>query len=313
MPLDTAVQDLITGLQQQGVQSFEKLSTEESRAVVDSFKGLQKPVQEVAEVIEETFTGPGGEQKVRIYIPEASHPLPVVFYIHGGGFIAGSPEVAEEPNRALANEAGVIVVAAHYRLAPEAKFPAATDDTFAALKWTAENIARFGGDPTRLAVMGDSAGANLAAVAALRARDDGGPELAAQILVYPTIHANADTASKREFAEGYVITTAGMDHFWNSYLAAPEDADHPHAAPSKASSLADLPPALVLTNEYEVLRDEGEDYARELSEAGVDTTHQRFDGLVHGVYWMSGAVPRSSELHDAVVSFVRDKLEVRSE
>ncbi|QGU06611.1 Carboxylesterase NlhH [Corynebacterium occultum] len=311
MALDSAVQDLLDGLQQQGLKSFEQLSTEESRAVVDSFKGLQLPTREVAEVIDETFDGPAGKQQVRIYIPEASHPLPVVFYIHGGGFIAGSIDVAEEPNRALANDAGVIVVATSYRLAPESKFPAATDDTFAALKWTAENISRFGGDPTRLAVMGDSAGGNLAAVAALRSRDENGPQISAQVLVYPAIDANAETASKREFQEGYVITSAGMDHFWESYLSSPEDADHPHATPSNASSLTGLPPALVLTNEYEVLRDEGEDYAAQLSAAGVDTTHQRFDGLVHGVYWMSGAVPRSHELHDAVVAFLRDKLKVQ--
>lgn len=308
MPLDTAVQDLLTGLQQQGFKPFEKISVEESRAVINTFKGLQQPVQDVSEVIDETFAGPAGEQKVRIYIPDAPGPLPVVLYIHGGGFIAGSPEVAEEPNRALANDAGVIVVAAHYRLAPEAKFPAATDDTFAALKWTAENIERYGGDPTRLVVMGDSAGGNLAAVAALRSRDENGPKLSAQVLVYPAIDANSDTASKRYFSEGYVITAADMDHFWENYLSEPKDADHPYATPSKASSLSDLPPALVLTNEYEVLRDEGEDYARQLAQAGVDTTLQRFEGLVHGVYWMSGAVPRSIEFHDAIVAFLKDKL-----
>lgn len=310
MALDTAVQELLDTLKQQGLKSFEELTIEEGRGVVDSFTGLQQPGREVAEVIETTYPGPAGEQLLRIYIPDAPRPLPVVVYFHGGGFMAGSLEVAEEPNRALANDLGAIVVAASYRLAPEHKFPAATDDTYAALRWTAENIERYGGDSDRLAVLGDSAGANLATVAALRARDDDGPRLRAQVLVYPVIDARADTPSKEKFAEGYVITAAGLDHFWDQYLSSPEDAEHPHATPSKADTLAGLPPALVLSTEYEVARDEGEAYGDQLSAAGVETHVVRFDGLVHGVYWMSGAIPRSQELHDAVVEFLKSHLEV---
>lgn len=308
MTLDTAVQGLIAGLKEQGVRPFEELTIQEGRGIIDSFTGLQQPGREVAEVIDATFPGPGGEQNLRIYIPDAPTPLPVVVYFHGGGFIAGSPDVAEEPNRALANDAGVIVAAVSYRLAPEHKFPAATHDTFAGLRWVAENIGRYGGDPDRIAVMGDSAGGNLAAVAALRARDEGGPALRAQVLVYPAIDPRADTDSKKEFRDGYVITAAGMDHFWDNYLSSPEDAEHPHAAPSRAETLAGLPPTLVLTTEYEVLRDEAEAYGEQLSAAGVETRTIRFEGLVHGVYWMSGAVPRSRELHDAIVDFLRDRL-----
>jgi acetyl esterase len=308
MPLDTAAQGLLDALDQQGLKSFEELSLEEGRGVIESFTGLQQPPREVAEVIEETYPGPGGEQKLRIYIPDAPAPLPVVVYFHGGGFIAGNIDVAEEPNRALANDAGTIVVAVGYRLAPEHKFPAATDDTYAGLQWVAENIARYGGDPNRMAVMGDSAGGNLAAVAALRARDDNGPDLQAQVLVYPAIDARADTDSKKEFKDGYVITTADMDHFWENYLPSEEHAEHPHATPSKATTLTGLPPALVLSTEYEVLRDEAEAYGAQLAAAGVETRTIRFDGLLHGVYWMSGAIPRSQELHEAVVAFLREKL-----
>lgn len=311
MTVNSAVQTLINGLAEQGQKPFGEISVAEGRAVVASFTGLQKPAQEVARVVDKTIDGPGGEQRLRIFIPEnqGTTPLPVVVYYYGGGFVAGSLDVAEESNRALANDTGAIVVAASYRLAPEHKFPAATDDTFAALRWTAEHISEYGGDPARIAVMGDSAGGNLAAVAAQRARDEGGPELAAQALIYPAIDATADTGSKRYFAEGYVISTADMDYFWGQYLNSPEEAEDPRATPSRGN-LAGLPPALVLSVEYEVLRDEAEDYADQLSAAGVAVEKVRLPGLIHGVYNMSGAIPRWTEIHDTTVDFLRDKLQV---
>lgn len=308
MAVDTAVQAIMDGLAEQGQKSFEEISVDEGRAVVASFTGLQKPAQPVARVIDETIDGPGGQQRLRIFIPdtEAQAPLPVVVYYHGGGFIAGSIEVADESNRALANDAGAIVVSASYRLAPEHKFPAATDDTFAALQWVGEHIAEHGGDPSRIAVMGDSAGGNLAAVAAQRARDEGGPQLVGQVLIYPAVDGAADTESKREFAEGYVISTAAMDYFWDQYLNTPEELTDPRATPAKGD-LTGLPPALVLSVEYEVLRDESEAYAAQLSEAGVDVKQKRLPGLIHGVYNMSGAVPRWTEIHDATVEFLRER------
>lgn len=309
MTVGHAVQTLMDGLAQQGQKSFEELNLAESRALIASFVGLQKPAPEVARVTDTHYPGPAGAQPLRIYVPatEGQGPLPVVLYFHGGGFIAGSIDVVAEANRTLANELGAIVVGAGYRLAPEHKFPAATDDTFAALKWVAGNIAEYGGDPARLVVMGDSAGANLAAVAAQRARDENGPTLAAQVLIYPTVDPNADTPSKREFAEGYVITTAAMDHFWRQYLPSPAEATHPHAAPA-LGELAGLPPALVLSTGYEVLRDEAEAYAEQLRAAGVRVRQHRLAGLIHGVYNMSGAVPRSSEIHAEVVDFLREEL-----
>lgn len=311
MTVDSDVQQLMDGLTEQGQKSFEEISVADGRAVVASFTGLQRPPREVARVVEETIAGPGGDQELRIFLPEVqpARPLPVVVYYFGGGFVAGSLDVADESNRALANDAGVIVVAASYRLAPEHKFPAATDDTFAALRWVGEHIGEYGGDPARIAVMGDSAGGNLAAVAAQRARDEGGPELSAQVLIYPAIDANADTASKREFAEGYVISTAAMDYFWEQYLNSPEEAEDPRATPSRGD-LTGLPPALVLSVEYEVLRDEAEAYAEQLAAAGVEVEQKRLPGLIHGVYNMSGAVPRWTEIHDATVEFLRDKLSI---
>ena len=258
----------------------------------------------MSRVIDGTYPGPVGAQPLRIYIPEGEGALPVVVYFHGGGFVGGGLSVVDEPARALANDVGAIVVAAGYRLAPEHKFPAATDDTFAALRWVADHAADFGGDPARIAVMGDSAGGSLAAVAALRARDAGGPRLVAQVLVYPVVDPTARLESRKLFGEGYVITATGLDWFWEQYLGSLADTRNALAAPAKAGSLAGLPPALVLTTEYEVSRDEAEAYAKRLADSGVETECIRFDGLIHGVYWMSGAVPRSGELRDAVTRFL---------
>jgi len=304
MPIDPHVQSLLDGLTEQGFTSFEQLGVEATRAVVETFTGLQRPALAVARVIDGTFPGPGGAQPMRIYIPDGEGPLPVVVYFHGGGFVGGGLSVVDEPARALANDVGAIVVAASFRLAPEHKFPAATDDTFAALRWVADHAADFGGDPARIAVMGDSAGGSLAAVAAQRARDAGGPRLVAQVLVYPVVDPTARLASRELFGEGYVITARGMDWFWEQYLGSPADTRNALAAPAKADSLASLPPALVLTTEYDVSRDEAEAYAKRLADSGVETECIQFDGLIHGVYWMSGVVPRSGELRGAVTRFL---------
>jgi acetyl esterase/lipase len=225
-------------------------------------------------------------------------------YYHGGGWVGGSLAVVDEPCRALANRNGAIVVAATYRLSPEARFPAATNDAYSVLNWASAHAAEFGGDPARLGVIGDSAGGNLAAVAALMARDRGTPAVKAQILTYPVIQRGGNFASMEENREGYLLTAAGMDWFWDQYLARDEDATNPLASPIMADSLAGLPPALIMTAEFDPLRDEGESYGHALEEAGVPVTMQRFDGLIHGVYWMSGAVPRSAELQETIAAFV---------
>ncbi|MFC0446903.1 alpha/beta hydrolase [Rhodococcus jostii] len=305
MALDAHAAELIAGLQAQGLKAFEHSTVEEVRAVVATFTGLQAPPESVARVEEAHYDSGREEIPLRIYVPEGPAPHPVVLYFHGGGFVAGDLDVVDEPARAVANGAGAIVVAATYRRAPEHRFPAAADDAAAALQWVADNVETYGGDPENVVVMGDSAGGNLAAVTALRARDAGGPRLRGQVLIYPVIDPNAQFPSRREFAEGYVIGAGDLDWFWSNYLSSPEDAAHPYAVPSRAASLEGLPPALVLTTENEVARDEAEAYAESLRQAGVDTEAIRFDGLLHGAFWMSGAVPRSNEMRSAVVEFVK--------
>jgi acetyl esterase len=304
MPIDPHVQTLLDGLAEQRLKSFEQIGVEATREVIATFTGLQLPARAVSRVIDGTCPGPKGPQPLRIYVPDGEHPLPVVVYFHGGGFVGGGLSVVDEPARALANDVDAIVVTAEYRLAPVHKFPAATDDTFAALRWVADHVEDFGGDPARIAVMGDSAGGNLAAVAAQRARDAGGPQLVAQVLVYPVVDPTARLASRELYREGYVITATSLGWFWEQYLGSLADTRNPLAVPAKADTLAGLPPALVLTTEYDVSRDEAEAYAEQLADSGVETECIRFDGLIHGVYWMSGAVPRSGELRDAVTRFL---------
>ncbi|QYB07594.1 alpha/beta hydrolase [Rhodococcus sp. USK10] len=305
MALDSHAADLIAGLQAQGLKAFEHSTVEEVRAVVATFTGLQAPPEPVARVVDAHYESGGAQIALRVYIPEGLAPHPVVLYFHGGGFVAGDLDVVDEPARAVTNGTGAIVVAATYRRAPEHRFPAAADDAAAALQWVTANVGTYGGDPGNVVVMGDSAGGNLAAVTTLRARDEGGPRLRGQVLIYPVIDPNAEFPSRREFAEGYVIGAGDLDWFWSNYLRSPEDATHPYAVPSRAASLEGLPPALVLTTENEVARDEAEAYAEALRQAGVDTEAIRFDGLLHGAFWMSGAIPRSSEMRSAVVEFVK--------
>jgi acetyl esterase len=306
VPLDPDVDVLMKMLGEQGFRSFEELGIEGTRSAVTSFTNLQKPPQDVAYVSEEAY-GPAGENRARIYVPPGDGPLPVVLYVHGGGFVAGGLDVVDEPVRALALDVGAIVVSTTYRLAPEARFPAAHDDVFAALRWTAGAISAYGGDAERLAVVGDSAGANLAAAAVIRARDAGAPTVRAQALLYPLVDPVADTPSRHEFAEGYLIHRAALEWFNKQYLTKPSDTDDPRLALHR-NNLTNLPATLILTTEFDPLRDEGEAFAAALQDAGVAVTARRIDGLVHALFWASAAVPRSAEIHAALVRHLRDTI-----
>ncbi len=241
----------------------------------------------VARVEDRHIPGPAGEMLVRIYWPEGGGPAPLVVFYHGGGFVLCSLDSHDELARALCREAGAVVVSVDYRLAPEAPYPAAADDCYAALVWAVGHATELGADPGRVAVAGDSAGGNLAAVTALRARDLGGPALRHQCLIYPVTDCRFDTPSYRDNAEGYFLTAEAMRWFWSHYMQDMGRAAEPYASPLRAPSLAGLPPALVITAEYDPLRDEGEHYAQALSAAGVPTTLKRYDGMIHGFVSMA--------------------------
>jgi len=236
----------------------------------------------VGRVEDRRIPGPAGEIPVRIYTPEGSGPFPLVAFFHGGGFVLCSLETHDELCRSMCRDAGAVVVSVDYRLAPEARYPAAADDCYAATAWCAAHAPELGADPARLAVAGDSAGGNLAAVTALRARDLGAPAIRHQVLIYPATHCEFDTPSYRENAQGYFLTADAMRWFWSHYLENPAQAREPYACPAHAANLKGLPPATVITAEYDPLRDEGEDYAARLRADGVPVVMKRYDGMIHG-------------------------------
>ncbi|RSN67539.1 alpha/beta hydrolase [Actinomadura sp. WAC 06369] len=232
---------------------------------------------------------------VRIYRPDSPAPVPVVVFFHGGGFVLCGLDSHDRTCRALAADTGMIVVSVDYRLAPEHPFPAAVEDAGAAVAWAHANAAALGGDPGRLAVAGDSAGGNLAAVACLDARDSGGPPIRFQLLVYPVTDAARDSPSYREFAAGPFLTADHMRWYWERYLPDPARGADPRASPLRAPDLAGLPPACVITGECDPLRDEGEAYAARLVDAGVAVRARRFDGAFHGFYGLDHVLPAARE------------------
>jgi len=235
--------------------------------------------------------GPAGDVPLRLYATEHGGIRPALVYFHGGGFVFGNLDTHDAVCRALAKESGAVVIAVDYRLAPEHKFPAAVDDSYAATVWVAANAQRLGIDAQRIAVGGDSAGGNLATVVAMRCRDAGGPALAAQLLIYPVTDVSSfETGSHRELGEGYFLTRAGMEWFTGHYLASADQKRHPEASPLLAPNLSGLPPALVITAEFDPLRDEGEAYAQRLQQAGVPVTVSRYPGMIHAFVSMRGVL-----------------------
>jgi acetyl esterase len=244
----------------------------------------------VAAVEEHTFDGPGGPLTVRLYRPSLTPGLPVLVYLFGGGWTLGSIDTADGIARSLANAAGCVVAAPGYRLAPEAKFPAAVHDCVATLRWVADQATALDLDATRIAVGGDSAGGNLAAACTLVLRDEGGPKLVGQLLVYPNTDYLADTASMQENADPYLFNRTSVAWYWGHYLTDSRDGSNPLASPLRAADVSGLPPALVITAEHDPLRDEGEAYAARLAAAGVPVAARRFDGVMHGFFAMAGTL-----------------------
>ena len=243
------------------------------------------------------IAGPAGDIPIRIYTPVAagSGGLPALVYFHGGGWVIGDLETHDALCRTLANESGCKVIAVDYRLAPEHAFPAAAEDALAAVAWVEANATSIGVDATRIAVAGDSAGGNLAAVVSQLARDARGPRISFQMLIYPVTDTNVDTGSYRDFGSGYFLERDSMIWFFNHYLGEGNRED-PRVAPLKAASLAGLPPAYVVTAGFDVLRDEGRAYAEALREAGVAVEYLNYEGMIHGFFNLQAAlgVPREA-------------------
>jgi len=292
MPVDPQIQVLLD--MGAGVPATNTLSVAEARAQYEGRIRLMAPAPDVGAVTERSVPGPGGELRLRIYRPTGPGPFPLLAFFHGSGFVLCSLDTHDGMCRHLCAGAGCVVVSVDYRLAPEHKFPAGLDDCVYATRWIAEHAAELDGDATRLAVCGDSAGGNLAAAAALRLRDEAGPPPLGQLLIYPvTDYHTPGTPSYRENAEGYGLTRETMVWFWDHYLASPSQAADPYASPLRATNLAGLPPALVVTAEYDPLRDEGEYFAERLRGAGTEATTSRWDGMNHGFFFWVGRVDKA--------------------
>jgi len=293
VPLDPQLQAMRDQRERDNVPPLYAMSLADARAAdlasIRAGGGEPEPVYEVNDF---SIAGPGGELPLRVYRPAIQRPLPALLYFFGGGWVLGTIDTADGVSRSLANSCGALVVVPGYRLAPEHPFPAAIDDCYAAVRWVAGHADEIGADPARLAVGGDSAGGNLAAGVALRARA-GGPALVGQLLVYPNTDQLADDQSMRAADDPFLFNRRSVAWYRDHYLADSADAASPLASPLRAGSLAGLPPALVITAEYDPLRDQGEAYARRLADEGVPAELSRYPGMAHGFFTMAGTVDAS--------------------
>ena len=283
------------------------LSVEQARAASAAARVKPEVQESVAWVEDLSIPGPGGDIPVRLYSPNPDAQLPTLVYFHGGGWVLGDLDSHDPLCRALANRAEAVVVSVDYRLAPEHKYPAAAEDAYAAALWLAEHGVEWGADPTRIAVAGDSAGGNLAAVATLMARDRGAPPLRAQALIYPVTNCDFGVESYRLNGDGSVgLSEDAMRWFWRCYTRSPAEAAEPYASPLRADTLLGLPPALVITAEHDPLRDEGEAYAARLERSGVPAELVRYDGVIHGFVGQLAAFPEGDAAADRIAQFLRE-------
>lgn len=304
MTLDEATADLLEIARRSGAPALHEQTPEEARTAVAGRGQSVQPGPAMESVRETTAPRPdGGEVPLRLLVPRAE-PRGVLVYVHGGGWVVGTVDQFDPLGRDLAERTGCAVVMVTYRKAPEDPFPAAVDDVWAATRWAGEQVDELAGAGAPLFVAGDSAGGNLAAVIARRARDEGGPQLAAQVLVYPVIDSAMDTASYRDPENQLMIDRAAMEWCWDHYV--PDAArEHPDASPLRAESHQGLPPAIVLLAEHDVLRDEGALYAARLRESGVSVAERTFEGQMHGFFGMAGILPG----HAAAADFLATELD----
>jgi acetyl esterase len=309
MPLDPQAQELLREMEEAGTPPFEEMTVMQARqTAATAFASLQGEPEDVAAVADRFVTGPTADIPVRIYTPQGHGPFPALVYFHGSGWVILNIDACDTAVRALANRTRCVVVSVNYQKAPEHKFPVPFDDAFAATRWVVDHASELGIDPELVGVAGDSAGGNLAAAVCLKARDEGAPALAYQLLVYPATDYGWDKPSAIENEEGYLLQRASMRWFWGHYLTSDSEGANPYVSPLRAPSLAGLPPAFVITAEFDPLRDDGRLYADRLHEAGVPVKYRCYDGMIHGFFWMLGALDQARSLMNEVGQEVRQAL-----
>ena len=309
MPLDTQVEALLEAAKKANVAELWQLSPHDARAEYRRRTERLKIDVDIHRFEDRDIDGPGGSIPIRIYTPReltSGEKLPVLVWFHGGGYVIGDLDTHDSACRALANETDCIVVAVDYRLAPENKFPAAVDDCFAAFRWVIKNAAAINADGARVAVGGDSAGGNLAAVVSILARNAGLPNIVFQLLIYPVTAPEPETKSHHAFAEGYLLTRKTITWFFTHYIRNSKDTKDFRYAPLEADDLSSLPPALVIVAGYDPLRDEGVEYAEALIHAGNRVRLSNYEGMVHGFYLMGGMVDASRRAISESAAMLRD-------
>jgi acetyl esterase len=305
MPIDPQIRALLD--MGAGVPATETLSVTQARAQYAARVSLMHPPAAIASVREQSIETPDGALVLRIYTPFGEGCFPLLMFFHGSGFVLCSLETHDGMCRNLCAGAACVVVSVDYRLAPEHKFPAGLDDCLHATRWAAAHAGEFGADHTRIAVAGDSAGGNMAAVVALRIRDEGGPKLCGQVLLYPvTDYHTPGTRSYEENGQNYGLTRDTMVWFWNHYLKHPSEANSPYASPLRATDLTGLPPAFVSSAEFDPLRDEAEQYADRLTRAEVSTRMIRYNGMNHGFLFWVGLVDAATLAMADVSQWLRE-------
>ncbi|MEM5275460.1 alpha/beta hydrolase [Cupriavidus taiwanensis] len=312
MPLDPQARAMLDAMAAMPSPDFATLRAADYRAALAAMPGFA-PGDAVAAQQDLSLDGPAGPLQARLYRPDEPNQadgnaaLPLVIYFHGGGFVLCGLDSHDNICRSLARRSGALVLSVDYRLAPEARFPAAADDAVAAVRWAAAHAAQLGADPTRLAVAGDSAGGNLAAVACQQLRGSG-IALRHQLLLYPWLDCSdgaAASASYRDCAQGYFLGAAELDWYRAQYLATPADADDVRASPLRQRDLHGLPPATIITAEFDPLRDQGEAYGAALQRAGGSATVRRWPGQIHGFASMQGVMEAASHVLDAAAAALR--------
>ena len=310
MSLDPVLKNFLAQLYAQpGPKMWEFTPAEARQAFVVLMQFVAPKNITVDKVENGRATGPNGDIPVRVYTPAGAGNgiLPVLIFFHGGGFVIGNLDTHDGLCRVLANESGARVIAVDYRLAPEHKFPAAVDDAYAALCWVATNAERLGVDPNRIAIGGDSAGAVLATVSASSTKEKGGPKLALQLLMFPSADFSANTASRRNWADGYFLDRLTIKWFSDNYL--PKDADlrDPRLSPLYAN-LCGVAPACLLTAECDPLHDEALEYAAKLKDSGVPVSVMDYPHLVHDFIYFDAVLPQAREALRAAAQAVRNAL-----
>jgi len=309
MPLDPQVQAVLDAAKKANVAELWQLTPHDARAEYRRRTNRLKVDVDIHRFEDRDIDGSGGKIPIRIYTPRelaSGEKLPVLVWYHGGGYVIGDLDTHDSACRALANEADCIVVAVDYRLAPEHKFPAAVDDCFAALKWVVKHADEINVDGTRIAVGGDSAGGNLAAVVSILARNAGSPKIAFQLLIYPVTAPEPETKSHHAFAEGYLLTRKTITWFFTQYIRSSKDVTDFRYAPLEADDLSSLPPSLIVVAGYDPLRDEGVEYAEALIHAGNRVRLSNYEGMVHGFYLMGGMVDASRRAISESAAMLRE-------